>query len=176
MRRPILWMTRCLALGHYAWGIALLLLAAWFATSAFRILPHMSTGTIWTNLPLALKLAVTRAGPLGMLGIWILVLGHRTWTGHAGLRTALLWTHGLLLLPGFLAVAGGVLALRAAARSAAQGGGLLGPIGGFPLEIGAGMVILALGSIALALIVVPKKGSLKGTQTSQDLRVISADQ
>ena len=103
MRRPILWMIRCLALGHYAWGIALLLLAAWFATSAFRILPHMSTGTIWTNLPKAMMLAVTQAGPLGMLGMWIVVLGHWTWTGHAGLRTALLWTHGLLLFPGFLA-------------------------------------------------------------------------
>jgi len=161
LRRPIPRMIRCLALGHYAWGIALLLLAAWFATSAFRILPHMSTGTIWTNLPKAMMLAVTQAGPLGMLGMWIMVLGHWTWTGHAGLRTALLWTHGLLLLPGLLAVWVGIYALRAAARSAAQGGGLLGPIGGFPLAIGAGVVMLALGSIALALTVIPKQGNLK---------------
>lgn len=176
LRRPIPRMIGCLALGHYAWGMALLLLAAWFATSAFRILPHMSTGTIWTNLPKATMLAVTQAGPLGMLGMWIMVLGHWTWTGRAGLRTALLWTHGLLLLPGLLAVWVGIYALRAAARSAAQGGGLLGSIGGFPLAIGAGVVMLALGSIALALTVIPKQGNLKRPQTSQDVRVISADQ
>jgi len=154
-------MSGCVALGHYAMGIILLLLAAWFATSAFRILTYMSTGTIWTNLPNAMVLAVTHAGPLGMLGMWIMILGYRTWTGHAGLRTDLLWTHGILLMPGILAVLVGIYALRAAARSSAQGGGLLGPIGGFPLAIGAGVVILALGSIALALTMIPKQENLR---------------
>ncbi len=157
----MLWMIRCLALGHYAWGTALILLAAWFAISAFRILPHMTTGTVWSNLPLALTMALTRSGPLGMLGMWIVVLGRWTWTWHADLRTALLATHGLLLPPGLFAIAVGVGALRAAERSAAQGGGLLSPIGAFPLAIGAGVVMLALSSVTLALSVVPKQGDLK---------------
>ena len=49
-------MTRGLALAHFAWGVFLLLLAAWFATSAFRILPPMSTGTIRSNLPAVMVL------------------------------------------------------------------------------------------------------------------------
>ena len=81
VKKPILWMVRCMALGHYAWGTAILLLAAWLAISALRILSYM--------------------------------------------------------------------------RSAAQGGGLLSSIGMFPLAIGAGVVVLALTPIVLALSVVP---------------------
>jgi len=150
-----------MALGHYVWGAALLILAAWFAISALRVLPYMSTGTIWTNLPTSLIMAASQAAPLTALGMWIMVLGHRAWTGHAGLRKALITTHLLLLLPGLLAAAVGVFALRAGARSAAQGGGLLSPIGLFPLAIGAGMVVLALTSIVLALTIVPKQKNLK---------------
>jgi hypothetical protein len=153
----IFWMIRCMALGHYTWGTALLLLAVWFAISALRVLPYMSTGTIWTNLPTSLIMAASQAAPLTALGMWIMVLGHRAWTGHVGLRKALITTHGLMLLPGLLVAAVGVFALRAGARSAAQGGGLLSPIGIFPLTIGAGVVVLALTSIVLALTVVPKK-------------------
>jgi hypothetical protein len=155
-RIQMLWMIRCMALGHYAWGAALLLLAAWFAISALRVLPYMSTGTIWTNLPISLIMAASQAAPLAMLSMWLIVLGHWAWTGHAGLRKALISTHGLLLLPGFLAAAVGIFALRAGAKSAAQGGGLLSPIGMFPLAIGAGVVVLALISIKLALTVVPR--------------------
>lgn len=161
MRRPIFWMIRCLALVHYAWGLALILLASWIVTSAFLILPHMSTGNIWIGLPTFLMLAASHAAPLGVLGMWIVILGHRTWTGHAGLRTALITTHGLLLLPGLLAAALGVFTMRAAARSAAQGGGLLSPVAVIPLAIGVPVVTLALGSILLALTAVPKQRNSK---------------
>ena len=164
MRRSVLWLQRCLALGHYAWGVALLLLAAWIVTAAFLTLPHMSTGTLLTNLPTALLLAAVYAGPLGMLGAWMMVLGHRIWTDHARIRTALIVTHGLLLVPGALATALGVYALRAAARSAAQGGGLLSPVAVFPLAVGLPVVVQALCSIALALTVVPADGSPKRNQ------------
>jgi hypothetical protein len=59
-------------------------------------------------------------------------------------------------LPGILSAGFGFLALRAAERSAARGGGLLGSFGIFPLTTGLAMVLLSIGSIALALTVVPK--------------------
>ena len=138
-------------------GHLLILLAAWFAASALLVLPHMSTGTIWTNLPAALTMASIPSFPLGALGTWIIILGCRIWTGHAGLRKPLITTHLILLVPGALSAAVGFLALRAGARSAAEGGGLLSPIGMFPLAIGVGVVVLALGSILLALAIGPKE-------------------
>jgi hypothetical protein len=65
-------------------------------------------------------------------------------------------THGIFLLPGILTAAIGFYALREAARSAARGGGLLGPIGIFPLTAGLGIVILSACTIILALTVIPK--------------------
>jgi hypothetical protein len=153
--RVMRWTIRCLALAHYAFGMVLLLLAAWWTFCSFRVLPYMSHGTIWTNLPIVLGITAVQAGPLAGLGVWMMILGRRTWRGHPSLRTALTLTHGILLLPGILTSAIGLYALRAAARSAARGGGLLGPIGIFPLAIGVGVVILAAGSIVLALTVVP---------------------
>jgi len=158
------WTIRCLALAHYAVSMVLLLLAAWWILSSFRVLPHMSHGTIWTNLPIVLGMAAVQAGPLAGLGVWIMILGRRTWRGQPGFRTALMWTHGILLLPGILTSAIGLYALRGAARSAARGGGLLSPIGIFPLAIGVGVVTLAAGSIMIALTVVP---ALKETQRKQ---------
>ncbi|MEN8781692.1 MAG: hypothetical protein ABF292_11310 [Desulfobacterales bacterium] len=149
------WTIRCLALVHYALGLVLLLLAAWWIFASFRVLPHMSHGTIWTNLPMAFTMAAVQGGPLTGLGVWMMILGRRTWRGHPGVRRALTWTHGVLLLPGILTSAVGFYALRDAAESAARGGGLLGPIGIFPLAVGLGVVMLAAGSIVLALTVLP---------------------
>ena len=142
---------RLLALAHFAWGLALVLLASWLAASAFRILPHMSTGTVVTNLPTMLVLAIAMAGPPAALGTWILALGRRLWTGSRPVRMALFVTHGLMLAPGAFALLAGRFALNAAARSAAHGGGLLGAIGYLPLALGACIVALALFSILVAL-------------------------
>jgi len=65
-------------------------------------------------------------------------------------------------LPGILTSVVGFYALRAAARSAERGGGLLGPIGIFPLAVGLGVVILAAGTIVLALTVMPKPKETSG--------------
>ena len=121
----------------------------------------MSTGTILTNLPTALMVAVAIAGPFGVLGTWIVVLGNWMLTEHARLRTALIVTHGFLLLPGLLAVTLGGHSMRAASRSADQGGGLLSPVAVIPLAIGVPVVILALGSIVLALTAIPKQWNPK---------------
>lgn len=157
MGRTSLWITRCLAIGHFAWGLFLLLLATWFVAASLRVLPHMSTGSGWTNLCVVLGLAMTQALPLGALGVWTVILGRWIWTLRHQVRAALLMTHGLLLLPGALAIAGGIWALRAAARSAAQGGGLMGGLGIIPLGIGTGVLALSLCSIALALTIIPRQ-------------------
>jgi hypothetical protein len=138
-----------------------MLLATWWVASALLVLPHMSTGTIWSKLSTSLTLAASQAFPLGALGIWIVILGYRIWTGYSGLRKSLIITHGLLLLPGILASAVGVYAMRGAARSAAKGGGLLSPIAAYPLVIGVGVVLLATGSIVLALTVIPNRQNLR---------------
>ena len=147
----MLWMMRCLAVAHFAWGLLLLLIATYFGVGLLRILPHLSSGTVWTNLPGVLLLAAVYALPLGTLGFWMIVLGRWAWTARQRLRLALLITHGALLLPGGLAVGVGIHSMRAAERSIASGGGLLSPIAAYPLLFGVPVLILALCSIAVAL-------------------------
>src|SRR5262245_5009923 len=122
---PYSWALRIVAIAHFVWGALLLALALLFAGSAFRVLPQMSTGTVWTNLPSAVVLAVTFALPPGALGIWLLTLGRWTWNAKPKARSALLATHACLLPLGALAMAYGVFALHRASESAARGGGLL---------------------------------------------------
>src|SRR5215471_4777741 len=116
---------RILAALHVACGLVLLGLAGWWAVSVFRTLPYMSTGTLRTNLPFAAMFALTFAGPLGALGVWLLVLARALWRREPTVRGRLLGTHGILLVPALAAVAIGLAELAAAERSAARGGGLL---------------------------------------------------
>ena len=148
---------RGLALAHFLWGLCLLLLSAWLAIAAFLVLPHLSTGTVWSNLPGAMMLVVIQAGPVGALAGWMLVLGRWSWTGHGKLRIGLLVTHGLLLVPGAMALAIGVYAMEAAASSSARGGGLLSPIAVMPLAFGGCVCALAICSIAFALGLLPAR-------------------
>jgi ABC-type Fe3+ transport system permease subunit len=60
------------------------------------------------------------------------------------------WTLRIALMAAVLLVAYGIFALRAAERSAADGGGLLGGFGFLPL--GLGIVLGALAGICLLLI------------------------
>jgi len=152
------WMMRCLALAHFAWGGLLLLTAAYFGVSAFRTLPHLSSGTIWTNLPVVVVLAAFYALLLGTVGFWMIVLGRWAWTMRPRLRLALLVTHGVLLLPGSLAVIVGVHSMRTAERSTESGGGLLSPVAALPLALGVPVLILALCSIAAARTLQPYAG------------------
>jgi hypothetical protein len=92
----------------------------------------------------------------------MIVLGRWAWTLSPRLRLALLITHGVLLLPGTLAVVVGVYAMRAAERSTASGGGLLSPLAALPLAFGVAVLVLALCSIATALTVAP---SVRGAKT-----------
>lgn len=153
-------MPRCVALGHFAAGTLLLLAAVWFAISAFGTLPYMSTGTPYANLSIALLLVATNSLPAAALGVWIVVLGSRLWSGHGRLRRPLLWTHGVLLVLGSLAVAVGTYVVGAAERSSVLGGGLLSPAAFIPLLFGLPVMLLALSSILVALKEFPREQRL----------------
>jgi len=146
------WLMRGLALGHLVWGLLLVLLAARATQSAFLVLGHMSTGTVWTHLPLAIASTLQHAMPLALLGAWMLILTVRLWACRHPVCTALLITHGILMVPGILGILMGIHALRAAEASAAKGGGLLGAWGLIPLGIGTCIVALALPSLIVALV------------------------
>jgi hypothetical protein len=156
MRTSIPWPIRCLALFHFAWGIVLIALATWCVIAALMVLPHMSSGTIWSNLPMSLSIAAWQSFLPGTLGTWMMIIGYRAWKLHAGLRKTLLTSHGILLGPGLFATIVGVFAVRAAEISSSRGGGLLSPIAFVPLAIGVPMIVLAAVSVVMALVVVPK--------------------
>ena len=153
--RPMRWVLRFLAVCHFGWGGVLLLAAGWPALAAFRTLPHMSTGTIWTNLPNALLLSAMYALPPAALGAWMGLLGLRLWSPGARLRTTLLWTHGILLVLGSLAVYVGIHSVEAAEISSARGGGLLSPLAWIPLMFGLPILALAAFSLPAAMLVLP---------------------
>jgi hypothetical protein len=142
---------------HFAWGIVLIALATWCVIAALMVLPHMSSGTIWSNLPMSLSIAAWQSFLPGMLGTWMMMIGYRAWKLHAGLRKTLLTSHAILLGPGLLATIVGVFAVRAAEISSSRGGGLLSPIAFVPLAIGVPMMVLAAVSVVMALVVVPKR-------------------
>jgi hypothetical protein len=78
--------------------------------------------------------------PIFIVGpIWGIVLGARLWRSGAEVFAALRRTHWTFLAIDVLLVAYGIFALRAAERSAAHGGGLLGGVGLIPLGLGVAM-------------------------------------
>jgi hypothetical protein len=116
-------MLRALAVGHIAIGLLLLPVAL---VSAGILAPILLVGPIW--------------------GI---VLGFRLWRSGAEVFAALRRTHWTFLLIDGLLVAYGIFALRAAERSAAQGGGLLGGFGLLPL--GLGIVMACFSGVTLVM-------------------------
>ena len=125
-------MLRALAVGHIAIGLLL--------------------------LPAALVSAGILA-PILMVGpIWGIVLGVRLWRSGSDVFAALRRTHWTFLVIDGLLVAYGIFALRAAERSAAQGGGLLGGFGLLPL--GLGIVMACFSGVTL---VTARAGQSTGT-------------
>jgi hypothetical protein len=118
-----MFMVRVLAIGHIAIGVLLLPVALLFGGIIAPIL---------------------MAGP-----IWGIILGVRLWRSPFEGRAALRRTHWTFLLIDGLLVAYGIFALRAAERSAAHGGGLLGGIGLVPL--GLGMTMACFSGVTLAV-------------------------
>ena len=88
--------------------------------------------------------------PLLAGSIWLIVLGFRCWQPTGSLCFLLRVTHVITLSIGCLLCIYGVFALRAAARSAAAGGGLLGGFGLLPLGLGIALAVVALAGLYLS--------------------------
>lgn len=95
---------------------------------------HVVVG-LWL-MPLTLVFGAPPAPLLASGSIWLMILGYRLWRQHDRVRDVLWRTHVVTLVVATLLCTYGLLALRAAERSAAAGGGLLGAFGLFPLALG----------------------------------------
>jgi hypothetical protein len=82
-------------------------------------------------------------------------VGRRLWSPGPRLRTTLLWTHGILLVFGSLAVYVGIHSVEAAEISISRGGGLLSPLAWIPLLFGLPTVVLAAFSLLAAMLALP---------------------
>jgi len=83
------------------------------------------------------------AAPVVLGPVWYCALGLWLWRPGPGLRPALLVTHSIVAVFAVLNIGFGVAALKAAERSAAKGGGLMGGIGLLPIAYGAALLLLA---------------------------------
>jgi hypothetical protein len=149
---------RWLALAHLGCGLLLLLGVAWAWAVVLGVLPS-STGAhvlVALNPGFAILGSLLASLPQLALGAWMLVLARWLWNGHARLRSALFVTHGLLLLIGSLFVVFGFLAVAAAERSTARGGGLMSPLAFLPFMYGLPLVLFALCSIMIGFARIPK--------------------
>jgi hypothetical protein len=91
-----------------------------------------------------LTLAGALAAPLLLAGpVWAVVLGVRMWKPQPGVGRALRRTHTVFLIIDALLIGYGVWALRAAAESAARGGGMLGGFGLIPIVLGGGLALFS---------------------------------
>ena len=145
-------------MAHLGCGLLLLLGVACVGAVALGVLPSSTVFYVLVvlNPGFAILGSPLAALPQSALGVWMLVLARWLWNGHARLRSALLVTHGLLLLVGSLFVVFGLLAVAAAERSTARGGGLMSPLALLPFLYGLPLVLFALCSILIAFARIPK--------------------
>lgn len=149
-------MARCLSLAHVAWGLALLLMAAWIVVSVIGLAPNMSSPIGWRERVLIWLLTGSYSLPFVAVGCGLLLVGSRLWAGRHSARAALILIHSIFLVLGVLAIIVGVLTLIAAEASAAKGGGLMGGLGVVPLGLGVVTVALAVPTLLFAKCVLPK--------------------
>jgi hypothetical protein len=109
---------------------------------------HVMAGFL--ALPLALVLGLSLA-PLLILGpLWLIMLGCLLWRRGDRVRALLRRTHIVAVILAVFLCAYGLFALRAADRSAAAGGGLLGAFGLLPLTLGAVLGVTSVVALWLA--------------------------
>lgn len=115
----------------------------------FRVLciVHVLAGLLLR--PVALFFGVPLAPLLACGSIWLMMLGYRLWREGDEVGALLRRTHVAVLVVAALLCAHGLLALRAAERSAAAGGGLVGAFGLLPLALG--LVLGATAGVSLWL-------------------------
>ena len=116
----------------------------------FRILGvvHVVVGILL--LPLTLFFGFLLAPVLLPGPVWVVILGIRLWRPTRRVGLLLRRTHLVGMSAAALLCAYGVFALRAAERSAAAGGGLLGAFGLIPLGLGVLLGATAVPSLWLA--------------------------
>lgn len=137
---------------HFGWGIVLLLVAFWPIVAQVITLKYlyMTSGKILSHLPASFIVAAMSAFPFVVLGIWMIYLSRRMWTPHVRLRTAILWTHSILLLFGLISMIAGVQMVKASELSSSQGGGIMSPLAWIPFLLSIPVVILASFSLPVA--------------------------
>jgi len=116
----------------------------------FRILGvvHILVGLLL--LPLSMMFGLMLA-PLVVLGpLWIIALGILLWRSGVKVRRLVSRTHLVAIGVAVLLCIHGMLALQAAARSADEGGGLLGAYGLIPMAYGLLLVTFSIVSLVLA--------------------------
>lgn len=150
MIRPATGILRALAILHFTCALALFLAAGWMTFAALSTVPHMVTGTIWTNVPVAVALAFAYSIAPVTLGLRLSVLGRELWWPEPSLRDALVRAHRVCLVIGVIAILVGIQSVEASNRSTARGGGLLSALAWIPLFFGAPMVMLASLSLTAA--------------------------
>ena len=120
------------------------------AVSAFRVLgvAHVVVGILL--LPASMVFGLPLAPLLALGPLWVAILGIRLWRPAARVKVLLWRTHVVTAMLAVLLCAYGIFALRAAERSAAKGGGLLGAVGLLPLGLGMVLGVTAAASLWLA--------------------------
>jgi hypothetical protein len=109
---------------------------------------HILSGLLSLLVAVAFVMTLT---PLAVLGpVWFIVLGAWLWRPAREIFIWLRRTHLVVIPMAVMQVIYGLFSLRAAEESAARGGGLLGPIGLFPLGFGVWFTLLA--ALALGLV------------------------
>ena len=120
----------------------------------FFAVAHIATGILLMPLIVATLLV---AAPILLIGpIWGVMLGLRLWKPGVDITSAIRWTHAVYLVTDVLLVAYGVWMLRAAAASAARGGGLLGGVGLFPIGLAIVLAMFSLATLLWSLISAPE--------------------
>src|SRR5215510_13402494 len=118
-----------------------LLLAAvlvWLALRFLDVMRHTAAG-----VAVAIPTMLVLISP----AIWFTIVGARVWRRTPEWASLLRWTHAIVLAFGLSQVGCGWMAIGAAERSAAHGGGLLGGFGYVQAGVGLGLAALALLSL-----------------------------
>ena len=148
-----LWLKRILAFVHFLYAIVLFSGALWLAVSAFKIIPYMTCGTVFTNIPNALFIGFTQGAPLILAALLFSAAGWGIWSHYWLIKKYLLWFHGLSIIFSAGLIIIGIHAVKAAEASCAKGGGILSPIAWVPIIIGVPIMSIAIFTFTIALLI-----------------------
>src|SRR5262249_46270926 len=140
MNRYIQMYSKLLAIIHLMLAAGLV----WLALRTLDTLKHSAVGWVVVVPPMLV---------LATPAIWCPILAVPLGRRSPGWTSLLRWTHGVVLAFALSQIGCGWIAIGAAERSAAHGGGLLGGLGYIQAGVGLGLAVLALLSLPLAIAV-----------------------